>query len=90
MDVFEKLTIVSVRYLDISIDYLGAVPYDRKMHEAVRAQQVIQDLYPDHRVSKAFCSLADSLIETPTNDQPKGTLQFFFKRFLGVESEANG
>lgn len=90
LDVFEKLTMVSGRYLDISIDYLGAVPYDRKMHEAVRAQQVIQDLYPDHKVSKAFCRLADSLIETPTNDQPKGTLQFFFRRFLGVESEANG
>jgi len=90
LDVFEKLTMVSGRYLDICIDYLGAVPFDRKMHEAVRAQQVIQDLYPDHRVSRAFCSLADSLIETPINDHPKGTLQFFFKRFLGVDPEANG
>lgn len=87
LDVFEKLTMVSGRYLDISIDYLGSVPFDRKMHEAVRAQQVIQELYPEHKVSKAFVGLADSLIETPTQDQPKGTLQFFFKRFLGVEAE---
>lgn len=90
LDVFEKLTMVSGRYLDISIDYLGAVPFDRKMHEAVRTQQVIQDLYPDHKVSKAFLALADSLIETPVQDQPKGTLQFFFKRFLGVETEQAG
>ncbi len=89
LDVFEKLTMVSGRYLDISIDYLGAVPFDRKMHEAVRAQQVIQELYPEHRVSKAFIALADSLIDSPSNDQPKGTLQFFFKRFLGVETEHN-
>ncbi len=87
LDVFEKLTMVSGRYLDISIDYLGAVPFDRKMHEAVRAQQIIQDLYPDHKVSRAFVALADSLIETPIHDRPKGTLQFFFKRFLGVEAE---
>jgi len=90
LDVFEKLTMVSGRYLDISIDYLGAVPFDRKMHDAVRAQQVIQDLYPEHKVSKAFSTLAASLIEAPTNDQPKGTLQFFFKRFLGVDAEQNG
>jgi flagellar biosynthesis protein FlhG len=90
LDVFEKLTMVSGRYLDISIDYLGAVPFDRKMHDSVRAQQVIQDLYPEHKVSKAFVSLAESLLDTPTNDQPKGTLQFFFKRFLGVETEKIG
>lgn len=90
LDVFEKLTMVSGRYLDISIDYLGAVPFDRKMHEAIRAQQVIQDLYPENKVSKAFIALAESLIETPVQAQPKGTLQFFFKRFLGVEAEQNG
>jgi len=90
LDVFEKLTMVSGRYLDISIDYLGAVPFDRKMHDAVRAQQVIQDLYPDNKVSKAFATLAESLIDSPSNDQPKGTLQFFFKRFLGVDAERFG
>lgn len=87
LDVFEKLTMVSGRYLDISIDYLGSVPFDRKMHEAVREQQVIQELYPDHKVSKAFAELAESLDDTPTQDKPKGNLQFFFQRFLGVETE---
>lgn len=86
LDVFEKLTMVSGRYLDISIDYLGAIPFDRKMHEAVRSQQVIQELYPDHKVSRAFVELAESLIEAPAHDRPKGTLQFFFKRILGVEA----
>jgi flagellar biosynthesis protein FlhG len=86
LDVFEKLTMVSGRYLDISIDYLGAIPFDRKMHEAVRAQQVIQELYPDHKVARAFVELAESLMEAPAHDRPKGTLQFFFKRILGVEA----
>lgn len=89
LDVFEKLTMVSGRYLDISIDYLGSIPFDRKMHDAVRAQQVIQELHPDNKVSRAFVALAGSLIESPAHDRPKGTLQFFFKRFLGVEAEQN-
>lgn len=89
LDVFEKLTMVSGRYLDISIDYLGCIPFDRKMHDSVRQQQVMVDLCPDHKVSKAFVELAENLIDTPMNKQAQGTLQFFWKQFLGVDSEAN-
>ncbi len=88
LDVFEKLTMVSGRYLDIFLDYLGCIPFDRKMHESVRQQQVMVDLYPDHKVAKAFTGLAATLIETPTNTQAQGTLQFFWKQFLAADTEA--
>jgi flagellar biosynthesis protein FlhG len=89
LDVFEKLTMVSGRYLDISLDYLGCIPFDRQMHESVREQQVMVDLSPDHKVAKAFVELAESLVDTPMNNQAQGTLQFFWKQFLGVGSEAS-
>ena len=89
LDVFEKLTMVSGRYLDIFIDYLGCVPYDKKMHDSVRQQQVMVDLYPEHKVAKAFVDLAETLLDIPTNNQAQGTLQFFWKQFLGVGSEAS-
>ena len=87
LDVFEKLTMVSGRYLDIFLDYLGCIPFDKKMHDSVRQQQVMVDLYPDHRVAKAFVALAKNLIDTPMNTQTQGTLQFFWKQFLGVGTE---
>ncbi len=89
LDVFEKLTMVSGRYLDIFLDYLGCIPFDRKMHESVRQQRVMVDLYPDHKVAKAFQSLADNLIHAPADTQAQGTLQFFWKQFLGVDTEAS-
>lgn len=89
LDVFEKLTMVSGRYLDISLDYLGCIPFDRKMHESVREQKVMVDLAPEHKVAKAFVELAENLIDTPMNNQAQGTLQFFWKQFLGVGSEAS-
>lgn len=89
LDVFEKLTMVSGRYLDIFLDYLGCIPFDKKMHESVRQQKVMVDLYPDHKVAKSFIELADSLIGAPMNNQAQGTLQFFWKQFLGVGTEAN-
>lgn len=89
LDVFEKLTMVSGRYLDIFLDYLGCIPYDKKMHESVRQQQVMVDLFPDHKVAKSFNSLAETLAEAPVNNQAQGTLQFFWKQFLGVGTEAS-
>lgn len=89
LDVFEKLTMVSGRYLDIYLDYLGCIPFDKKMHESVRHQQVMVDLYPEHKVAKSFLELAGSMFEAPINEQAQGTLQFFWKQFLGVETEAS-
>ena len=88
LDVFEKLTMVSGRYLDISLDYLGCIPFDKKMHDSVRQQQVMVDLYPDNKVAKAFVDLTDNLIEAPVYGRAQGTLQFFWKQFLGVGTEA--
>ena len=89
LDVFEKLTMVSGRYLDIFIEYLGGIPFDRKMHDSVRQQQVVVDLCPDNKVAKAFVELADNLMAIPQNSQAQGTLQFFWKQFLGVGAEAS-
>lgn len=89
LDVFEKLTMVSGRYLDIFLDYLGCIPYDKKMHESVRQQQVMVDLFPDNKVAKSFNSLAETLVDAPVNTQAQGTLQFFWKQFLGVDTEAS-
>jgi len=89
LDVFEKLTMVSGRYLDIFLDYLGCIPYDKKMHDSVRQQQVMVDLYPEHKVAKSFVELAETLLEVPADNQAQGTLQFFWKQFLGVGSEAS-
>lgn len=89
LDVFEKLTMVSGRYLDIFIDYVGCIPFDSKMHESVRKQQVMVDLYPDSKSTKGFMKLAETLLETPQNTHPQGTLQFFWKQFLGVGAEVS-
>ncbi|WP_321367238.1 MinD/ParA family protein [uncultured Desulfuromusa sp.] len=89
LDVFEKLTMVSGRYLDIFLDYLGCIPFDRKMHESVRQQQVMVDLYPENKVSQSFLTLADNLIDAQVDNQAQGTLQFFWKQFLGVNTEVS-
>jgi flagellar biosynthesis protein FlhG len=84
LDVYRKLTMVSNRYLDISIDFMGGIPFDRKMYESIRQQKVMVDLYPGHKVSLAFERLATKLVADIPHNQPKGSLQFFWKRLLSL------
>lgn len=82
LDVYRKLTMVSNRYLDISIDYLGSVPEDRQMIDAIRKQRVVSELYPTSKTSSAFQQIASRICLEPTNSEPKGNLQFFWNKLL--------
>lgn len=87
LDVYRKLTIVSNRYLDISIDYFGSVPADRQMVDSIRKQRVYVDMHPNSAIGKAFTTLANRLCyETPPS-QPKGNLQFFWKKLLNLSNK---
>ncbi len=84
LDVYRKLTMVSGRYLDISIDFLGSIPADRQMTEAIRKQRVIVDLYPSSKISAAFENLAATICSEKVVSPAKGGVQFFWKRLLDI------
>ncbi len=84
LDVFKKLTMVSNRYLDISIDYLGSIPEDRQMVESIRKQKVISELLPGSKVTKAFSQLASRICSEPAQPSPKGNIQFFWNKLLNI------
>ncbi len=84
LDVYRKLTMVANRYLDISIDYLGSIPEDRQMIEAIRKQKVISELIPGSKVTAAFHQLAGRICSEPSQTSPKGNLQFFWKKLLNI------
>ena len=82
LDVYRKLTMVANRYLDISIDYIGSIPRDKLMVDAIRKQKTLVQLFPDSRTSHAFEALARTIVQEPQNLAPKGSIQFFWKRLL--------
>jgi flagellar biosynthesis protein FlhG len=85
LDVYRKLSIVANRYLDISIDYLGSIPTDKQMSEAIRKQHVITELFPNSISAASFNSLADRLAIMTTRRYPKGSVQFFWKQLLQTD-----
>jgi flagellar biosynthesis protein FlhG len=84
LDVYRKLTMVSSRYLDISIDFIGGIPFYRRMHESVRRQKAMVELYPSTKASTAFQSIACAISAEPHKPQPKGNLQFFWRKLMSL------
>jgi flagellar biosynthesis protein FlhG len=82
---FTHLSRVAERFLHVSLRYVGYVPFDAELPEAVRRQRAVLDLAPGAPVSRAFEALAERLLAEPAETPPKGGLQFFFRRLLAEE-----
>lgn len=81
-EVYRKLSAVAGRFLDISIDYIGSIPWDARLPEAVCRQRALVELYPQSEAGQAFLRLASDMGNWPTPDGPKGGLQFFWQGLL--------
>lgn len=85
--VYNNLCMVADKYLDISIDYLGAVPYDKNLPKAVRGQKVITEIYPSSKASEAFVDITKTILNSEPQEL-KGNIQFLWKRLVGGPSVA--
>ena len=73
---YAKLAKVADAYLDVSLGYLGCVPFDDKLKQAVKLQQPVMDAFPHGAASVAFRQLADGLLALP-RATGNGFLEFF-------------
>jgi flagellar biosynthesis protein FlhG len=82
-DVFRKISLVADRFLEqVSIDYLGFIPFDEKLPWAVKQQRAVLELYPKAPSSRGFMDLAKRLAERPVQFKGDGQIQFFWKQLL--------
>lgn len=82
LDVYHKLTLVSSRFIDISIDFLGAIPLDKRFTDSVRKQKTLVELYPKAKPAQAFADLVENMELKKEKQALKGSQQFFWKRLL--------
>lgn len=74
--VFRKLSLAATRFLNISLDYLGYIPFDSCVQDAVRAQKPFLEMFPNGSASRNLAEIARRFSE-PSAEEPKGSLQFF-------------
>jgi flagellar biosynthesis protein FlhG len=82
--VYRTLLRVTERFLgrEITLDYLGFVPYDQALPKAVMRQQPVLALYPQSPASRSFVMIAQTLWETKPQPALEGNIKFFWRRLL--------
>ena len=93
-DLFAKLTKVTDRFLDASLELVSCVPMDNNIRMAVRKRQVIVDAFPKSPAALAFRALAVRALTWSIPYRPEGHLEFFIenlvKRSVETQSENDG
>lgn len=81
-DLYTKLTRVTDRFLNISLELVTCVPYDANLRTAVRKQKLVVEAFPKSPAALAFRSLASKAASWPIPKQPGGHLEFFLEHLL--------
>lgn len=78
-ELYDKLSLVVSKFLNLRLEYLGAVPQDTCVSKAVMKQKPAITLYPNSQFSKTLNSLADILCENTSEDMQtkKGIAEIF-------------
>lgn len=89
-ELFAKLTLVTERFLNVSIELVACIPLDDNVRQAVKKQKIVVEAYPKSPAALAISSLANKALTWPIPKTPSGHLEFFVERLLSrpvVEGE---
>lgn len=82
---YQKMTKVTERFLDVRLEFMGTVPYDEYLRRAVQRQRAVVEAYPASRVAQAFKNLARRADKWPGPTLAGGHLEFFVERLIHAE-----
>ncbi|NQZ53427.1 MAG: MinD/ParA family protein [Piscirickettsiaceae bacterium] len=86
-ELFDKIAMVCERFLDVSLDFMGIVPFDEDLRRAVKKQRSVVEYLPQSKSAAAFTHLAKKVEHWPVIKQPRGHLEFFVERLIEASLE---
>ena len=85
--VFDRLSSVASKHLDVEISYLGSVPTDPYLKRAVQERRPLVTAYPRSPAAVALGNCAERLLSASAKVQSPG-LAFFLENLLGANPAA--
>lgn len=83
---FQKLSSVTDRFLDVTLQYAGDIPFDEQVRRSIQRQKSVMELYPGSKAAIAYNELAEEMLLWPLPSAPKGHLEFFVERLIAGNS----
>jgi flagellar biosynthesis protein FlhG len=79
---FEKLLRVTERFLQVSLDHAGSVPYDDRVWRAVQMQTPFVTAFPNSLAAAALKQMAHRADKWDAPRAARGNIEFFVERLL--------
>ncbi len=88
-ELYTKIYKVSEKYLDVTLDFLGTIPYDDYLKKAVQQQKCVIEIYPSSPSALAFRQIAKKALQWPIPKTMEGHLEFFIERLINYSTQEN-
>lgn len=85
--VHQRLLLVTDKFLDVALKFVGSIPHDEMLRKAVKARKPVFAAYPRSKASLAFRELAKEINSWSVPEAAQGHLQFFVERVLRTQAE---
>lgn len=69
LDLFEKLSLVAGKFLNLSLEYTGMIPNDSNVNKAVMKQKPVTIAFPKSTSAKAIEEIADKIMNLHTEEK---------------------
>ena len=70
-EIYDKISIVVSKFLNIQLDYLGYIPYDKRLGNAVLEQKPVIIGNPNSEPALRLKSICNMLLEIPEEESKK-------------------
>ncbi len=87
---FKKLSMVTEKFLDIPLDYMGAVSFDENIRKAVQKQRAILEMFPGTPAALGIKQIAQKMDKWSMPRNMEGHLEFFVERLIEYSVQAGG
>ncbi len=87
-ELFDKINMVCDRFLEVTLDFMGIVPFDEDLRRSVKKQRSVVDYVPRSKSATAFTHLAKKIEFWPVAKAPSGHMEFFVERLIRASMEA--
>lgn len=85
-ELFNKLFRVSEQFLDVQLNYIGAIPFDERVHDAVKKQRPVILAYPESPAANSMRVLSETVAMWPLKSSVGGNTSFFLERLVAKEN----
>ncbi len=81
--VHQRLSNAVDHFLNLTVEYLGFIPFDENVRRSVKEQRLIVELFPTSAASRHIIDITHKILNEKTVMSDNGTIKFFKRAVIG-------